>query len=138
MRNAKGTSAQARDGRFLSAERASPVLLNVEYPELHVKGVVDQQTTREGVSYAEYELEDLCGLDQANLPGHNAQDSHLTSGRDQPITWRGGPDTAQTWSAACRMKYARLALESRCSSVDIGLSREKARIVQQIFCGKII
>ena len=98
------SSNQACYGWSLSAQRASPVLLNVEYPKLHVKGVVDQQTTREGVSYAEYELKDLCGLDQANLPGHNAQDAHLTSGRDQPITWRGGPDTAQTRPAARRIK----------------------------------
>lgn len=130
--------AHACYGRFLSAEWASLVFLNVEYPELHVKRVVEQQTTRQRVSYAEYEFEDLGGLDQANLPGHDAQDAHFASGRDQPIAWRGGPDTAQTRPAARRVKYTRLALESRCSSEDVGFPGEEARIVQQVFCGEII
>ena len=70
--------AQACYGRFLSAERASLVLVKVEYPELHVKRVVDQQATRQRVSYAEYELEDFRSLDQANLPWHDAQDAFTT------------------------------------------------------------
>ncbi len=89
---------------FLSAERARRVLLNIEYPEFQIKGIVEQQTTRQRVSYAEYELEHFSGLDQANLPGHNAQDPDLTSGRDQPVPWRSGPDTAQTRPAARRVK----------------------------------
>ena len=78
--------------------------MNIEYPEFQIKGIVEQQTTRQRVSYAEYELEHFSGLDQANLPGHNAQDPDLTSGRDQPVPWRSWPDTAQTRPAARRVK----------------------------------
>ena len=70
--------AHACYGRFLSAEWASLVFLNVEYPELYVERVVDQQATRQRVSYAGYEFEDLRGLDQANLPWHDAQDAFTT------------------------------------------------------------
>ena len=124
--------------RFLSAQRASLVFLNVEHAKICVKGVVDQQTTLQRVSYTKYELEDLRGLDQANLPGHNAQDAHFTSGGHQPIPRGSRPYAAHTGAAARRMKYARLALESRRSSVDIGFCREEARIVEQVFCGEIV
>jgi hypothetical protein len=80
--NAAHRLPKACYGRLLSAERARRVLLNVEYPEFQIKGIVEQQSTRERLSYAEYELEHFSGLDQADLPGHNAQDPDLASGGD--------------------------------------------------------
>jgi len=89
----------------------------MEHPIIQVEGVVDQQTTREGLPYAKDQLEYLRGLDQANLPGHNAQDTHFTSGRDQPVYGRSGPDTAQAGSAPGRVKQACLALKPCSSSI---------------------
>jgi len=125
-------------GRFFSAERASLVLSNVEDPEVRLQGIIYQQTTREGVSYSEYQLEDLGGLNQANLPGHNGQDPYLASGRNQLIARRSGHEAAQTGATTRRVEYARLPLKSRCPSVNIRFFRKEAGIIQQVFCRKVI
>jgi len=81
-------------GWVLSAEWTSPILSKAKHPIIQVEGVIDQQTSPEGLSYIKDELEYFGGLDQANLPGHNAQDTNLTSGRDQPVSGGNGPDAA--------------------------------------------
>ena len=125
-------------GRIFSAERTGPVLSKIEHPKIRVQGIVDEQSSLQRLSHAEYELEHLRGLDQADLSGHNTQDADLTSGRDQPIRWRNGPYTTQAGSAASRMKQARLTFESRGSAIDIGFSREETGIIHQIFRGEIV
>ena len=130
--------AHAGDCRVFAAERAGPVLSKIEHPKIRVEGIIDEQAALQGLSHAEYELEHFCGLDQADLSGHNTQDAHFTSGRYESFPWRNGPYTTQARSAVGWMKKARLTLESYGSTVDIWFSREEARIIHQIFRGEIV
>ena len=130
--------AHAGYGWVLAAERTGPVLSKIEHPKIRVEGIIHEQAALQGLSHAEYELKHFCGLDQADLSGHNAQDADLASGRDESFPWRDGPYTTQARSAVGGMKKARLTLESYGSTVDIGFSREEARIIHQIFRGEIV
>ena len=132
------SGAHAGYGRVFSAERTSLVLSKIEHPKIRVEGIVDEQAALQRISHAEYELKHFCGLDQADLSGHNAQDADLASGRDESFPWRNGPYTTQARSTIGGMKQARLTLESYGSTIDIGFSREEARIIHQIFRGEIV
>lgn len=78
------------DGRVVATYRAIFVAANFECVEVHLQGVVHQQTTDEWIPLTEYEFDNFCGLHEANCAGQNTQHACFVSRRCQVCRrWRG-------------------------------------------------
>ena len=113
--------------RLIPAKWARLVLPDLKHPIVRLEGVIHQETADQRVSDPQNELEYLRGLDQANLPGHHAQDTYLASGWDELITRRVGIRQDGGKALDCRLNRSRPSLETGSASPIRKACRQRNR-----------
>jgi hypothetical protein len=111
------------DNLVFPAKRTSFVLSQGEYLEIGIKGVVNEKTAYEGLSFSQNEFKGLSGLDQTNLPGHNSQDTNLASSRDKLLTGRCRHHASQAGATT-------LWIENACLPVELDSCAENVRFTR--------
>ena len=120
-----------------SAGRAIGILAQLEFAELHVQRIDQQQPADQRLALAQNQLDDFGGLHHADQPGQNAQHSTFGAGRNQSRRWRLGIEAAvaRTFLGG---EDAGLSFEAENRSVDVGLAGQHAGVVHQVARGKIV
>ena len=120
-----------------SADRAIRILAQLEFAELHVQGIDQQQAANQGFAFAQNQLDDFGGLHHADQPRQDAQHSALGAGRHQARRWWLGIQAAIARAFFGR-EHAGLAFEAENRSVDIRFAGKHAGIIHQVAGGKIV
>ena len=118
------------DRWFCAAERACRVSLHREDSEICFQRMVDHKSANEWRAFFQYQLECFRGLNQANLPGHNAQDPDVTSGRGHRRLRRSGKHAAQARTPILGRKHTGLSFESDGSPEDIGFAGKECSVIE--------
>src|ERR1700733_14032199 len=77
-------------GGVRAADGAVGILAQLELAEAHVERIDQEQAPDERLAFAEDQLDDLCGLDDADEAGQNAKYAAFRAGGDQPRRRRFG------------------------------------------------
>ncbi len=120
-----------------SASRAIGILAQLEFAELHVQRIDQQQPANQRLALAQDQLDDFRRLHHADQPGQNAQDSALGAGRHQSGRWRLGIEAAVARTFLGR-EDAGLPFEAEDRTVDIGLPGKHASVIHQVARGKVV
>ncbi len=117
------------DDLICPAKRTFFVLLQRKYIEDRVKGVIDEKTAYQGISPSQDEFEGLGSLDQADLPGHNSQDTYLASGGNEVFPGGGRHHAPQARPSSFRVEDGGLSFKTNRCAKNIGFPREERGIV---------
>ena len=128
---------QLGDGRMRSADRAIGVLAQLEFAELHVQGIDQQQPADQRLALAQNQFDDFSRLHHADESGQNAQHSTLGAGWNQPGRWRLGIEAAVA-RAFFGCEHAGLPFEAENRTVDIRLAGKHAGVIHQIARRKVV
>ena len=118
------------DRWFCAAERACRVSLHREDSEICFQRMVDHKSANEWRAFPQYEFECFRGLNQANLPGHNAQDPDVTSGRCHRGLRRSREHAAQARTPILGRKHTGLSFEPDGSPEDKGFACKECSVIE--------
>ena len=128
---------QGLDGGLLSAERALRILAQLQLPELHLQGIVKNQTADQGPPAAQNQLDGFGGLNQSDDSGEDSQDAPLGATGNQSRRRRLRIEAAVAGTLA-GVEHRRLALEPEDAPVDVGLVQQNAGVVHQVAGGEVV
>src|SRR6185295_8016765 len=120
-----------------SASRAVRILAQLEFAELHVQCVDQQQPANQRRTLAQNQLDDFSSLHHAHQPGQNAQDSALGAGRHQSGRWGLGIEAAVARTFLGR-EDAGLSFEAEDRTIDVRSAGKHASVIHQIAGGKVV
>ena len=120
-----------------AAGRAIGILAQLEFAELHVQRIDQQQPADQRLAFAQNQLDDFGRLHHADQSGQNSQHAAFGAGWHQSRRWRLGIQAAVARAFLGR-EDAGLAFEAENRSVDIRLAGEHAGVVHQIARGKVV
>jgi len=118
------------DRWFCAAERACRVSFHREDSEICFQRMIDHKFANEWRAFLQYQLECFRGLNQADLPGHYAQDPDVTSGRGHRRLRRSGKHAAQARTPILGRKHTGLSFESDGSPEDIGFAGKECSVIE--------
>ena len=124
--------------RLYATKGTRVVFLRYKYLEVHFKRIIDKKPAYKRFPYPQDKLDRLCGLNKANLPGHNSQNAYLASCGGEFSGWRCGPHTPQTGPPLFEIEKACLPFKPNRCTEYIGLFCKKACIIDEIFGREII
>lgn len=108
------------DCGIVSTDRAIGITTYLKGVEACAQGIVHQQFAYEGSTLTENHFNCLCGLDQANCAGQNAQNTCFVSGRRQVCRWGHGVEATITRPLLVARIHRNLALKSEDTAVYNG------------------
>ena len=126
------------DGRVLAAEGALGVAPELEFAELHVQRVEQEQAVEERSALAEDELQNLGGLDEADDAGQHAEHAALGAARDRAGRRRFGIEAAIARPAQVRREDAGLAFEAEDGAIHVRLPEQHAGVVGEVAGGEVV
>src|SRR6476659_6843762 len=106
-----------------SAGRAIGILAQLEFAELHIQGIDQQEAANQGFAFAQNQLYDFGRLHYADQPWQDAQHAAFGAGWHQTRRWWLGIQAAIARAVPGR-KHAGLAFEAEDRSVDVRLAGE--------------
>ena len=119
------------DSRVLAAEGALGIAPQLEFAELHVERVEQEQAVEERGAFAEDELQNLGGLDEADHAGQHAQHAALGAARDGAGRRGLRIEAAIARPPQVRREDAGLAFEAKDGAVHVRLlSSTQASLVR--------
>ena len=113
---------QVLDRRIFTTERTCGISVDDECSEIRLEAVVNKKPSHEGIPFFQNEFQRFSGLNQADLPGDNPQDSNLASGGGGACLRYFRDHTAQTRAAVFRIKNTCLPVESDSAPEDVGFA----------------
>ncbi len=123
---------------FPATERTRFVLVDPKDFEIGIKRIVNEKAAYEWLSPSQNEFENLSGLNQAYLPGHNSQDTDFTSGGDKVLLRRYRHHASQAGASGLGMKDARLPFKSNGRTENIGFARKETSVIQKILRWEVV
>ena len=109
----------------------------LQFPELHIQGVVQQQATIQGRALAQDDFDGFRGLDYANDPRQNSQHTPFGAGGNHARRRGFGIEVAVV-GAAFVVKDGGLALKPEDGTVNVGLVEQNASVVHQVAGGEVV
>ena len=125
------------DRGVIAADRALGILAQLQFAEAHAERIDQQQAADERVAFAQNELDDLSGLDDADQAGQNAQHAAFSATRHQAGRRRLRIEAAVAGAVLGR-EDAGLAFKAEDRAVRIRLAQQYAGIVDQVARGKVV
>ena len=122
---------QLGHGRIGAADRAIGILAQLQLAEAHGERVDEEQAADQRLAFAEDQLDDFGGLDDADDAGKNAQDAALGAAWDKAGRGRFGVEAAVA-RAFFGGEDAGLALEAEDAAVGVGLVEQHAGVIDQV------
>ena len=118
-------------------DRATRILAQSKLAEAHLDRVEQQETTDQGLTAVEQELNRLGRLHATDHAGQHTQDASLGAIRHRPGGRRLGVEAAIAGTLAGPEDRG-LPLESEDTAVDVRFSQQDASVVDQVARGKIV
>src|SRR6266436_3857961 len=125
------------DGGMLSAHRAVGILAQFQLAEFHGQSVKQQQAASEAIAAAEDQLDGLHGLNGPDDSGQHAQNAALRARWHEP-GWRRLRIQAAIARTIGHAEHGHFSFEAKNRAVHIGLTKQNARVVDEIAGGKIV
>src|SRR3990172_9499936 len=123
-------------GRHGPAHRASRIAGQLHLAELHVEGIVHQQTPRQRITDPQYQLYRLGRLDDADNARQNTKHARLLAAGHG--TRRRGGRIDATVAPLAGQKHSGHTIEPVYAAVHVGFTRQHTGIVDQVACGEIV
>ena len=117
---------------LLAADGAVRIPADLHFLEVHVQGVVEQQTPDQRIALAGDQLDGLGGLDRADHAGQHPEDAALGAARHGAGGRRGGEQAAVARRLLARHEHRGLSLELVDRSVDQRLAQELRGVVHEV------
>lgn len=106
--------------------------------EIGIKRVVNEKTANERLPSSQDQFENLSGLNQAYLPGHNSQDTDLASGWDEILPRGHRHHTSQAGASGFGMKDTRLSFELNRRTEYIRFTCKETGIIQKVLRREVV
>ncbi len=129
---------QLLDRRVVTTDRARGIATQLEFAELHVERVEEQQASDHGRAFAQREFQNLRRLNATDDAGQHAEDAAFCATRHHAGRRRFGIQTAVARAAEVRREHAGLALEPEDRAIDIRLLEQHAGVVSEIARREIV
>ena len=117
------------DSGILAAKGALRIAPQLEFAELHIERVEQEQAVEERSALAEDELQRLGRLDEPDHPRQHTKHAALGAARDGTRRGRLGIKTAIARPAQVRRKQAGLPLKSENGAIHVRLPEQHAGVV---------
>ena len=120
---------QLLDGRVVAAQRTLWIAAQLDFAELHLERIENQQSADERIALAQRKLDDLRGLDASDDSGQHTQYAALGAAGHHARRWRLGVEAAVARATEAWREHARLAVEPEDRAVHVRLAEQHAGVV---------